>query len=462
MNNQKRDLAVHTFVRILGGVISFASVFLLTYLFPVSEIGQYNLILSSINISVSLGTLWLTQSILRFYHEEKNLGFVISLSFISLFISFVFYLMLAMIFRQPINFWIVSYIFIFGVYSIGDSFFRSTNKIYAYMSLELAISIGKIFPMIVFALIFKSINSIFASQILLIGILLVYLIIKNWKTFQLLDYSINRISFEKYFRFGLPLVGLTISNWVLSASDRYIISFLGNDSQVGIYSTNYMLANSIYMMFSLIVLGAFHPMIMRQWHISKESTEELVSQSIDIYFALMVPLCFFGILKSHILLGFFKGDTYTHYSDIFNWTVLGIFLYGLSMLFHKYFELIEKPSVILLFNLISAIVNIILNFILIPSFGFQIAAFATFLSYLTYIILVYIKMKNRFSIKFNFGNLAIHFIYNLVFLVIDTLLVKNSNLIIFLLEGVIYVLLTILVYQLTNMFKVTDLVKRKV
>lgn len=462
MNNHKRDLIVHTFVRILGGSIAFISVFLLTYIFPVSEIGKYNLILSSINISVSLGTLWLTQSILRYYHKDKNIGFIISLSTYSLITSVVFYLIFALIFKQEINFWILSYIIVFGIYSIGDSFFRSSNKIYSYMFLELAISIGKVFPMYFLAIMFNSINVIFASQILLVGILLIYLIIKNWRLLINLDYKVDRIGFEKYFKYGLPLVGLTISNWVLSASDRYIISFLGNDSQVGIYSTNYLLANSIYMMFALIVLGAFHPMIMREWHVSKKSTEILVSQSIDIYLAMMVPLSFYGILKSHILLGFFKGDSYSNYSTIFNWTVMGIFLYGLSMLFHKYFELIQKTSLILYFNLISAVLNVILNFLLIPYFGFQVAAFATFLSYFAYIVLVYLRTRNHFNLTFKYSHLLVHVIFNIAFYYCDKFLIHGSSLIMFFVEGVIYVGLVLIVYQLANMFKITDLIKKKV
>ncbi|VTS27239.1 exopolysaccharide biosynthesis protein [Streptococcus pseudoporcinus] len=462
MNNHKKDLIVHTFVRILGGLIAFISVFLLTYIFPATEIGKYNLILSSINISMSLGTLWLTQSILRYYHVDKNLGFIISLSIYSLITSVVFYIIFAFIFKQEINFWILTYIVIFGIYSIGDSFFRSSNKIYYYMFLELAISIGKIFPMYFLAITFKSINAIFASQILLVSLLLLYLIIRNFKRISNFNYRVDWIEFKKYLKFGFPLVGLTISNWVLSASDRYIISFLGNNSQVGIYSTNYLLANSIYMMFSLIVLGAFHPMIMREWHISKESTEKLVNQSLDIYLGLMIPLSFYGILKSHILLSLFKGVSYSHYSIIFNWTVLGIFLYGLSMLFHKYFELIQKTSLILYFNMISAVINVILNFILIPYFGFQIAAIATFLSYLTYIILVYLRTRKHFKLKFNSYHLLVHLSFNFFYFVLDKILINNDSLICFFAEGIIYIASVILIYQFTNMFKITNWIRKKV
>lgn len=462
MSNPKRDLVVHAFVRVLGGFISFASVFLLTYLFSASQIGEYNLLLSTINISVSLGTLWLSQSILRFYHDDKNVGLVISLSFFSLLVSVIFYVILALMFQQEINFWILSYIIVYGAYQLGLSFFRGSDKIYHYMIMELAIAIGRIFPMVILSSFFNNINIIFTSQIFWVGILFIFLIIKNWEIFRNLNYKISRTGFLQYFKYGLPLVGLTVSNWFLSASDRYIISFLGNDSEVGIYSTNYFLANSIYMMFSLIVLGAFHPLIMREWKISQRSTEKLVNQSIDIYFTLMIPLTFFGVLKSPILLGLSKGGYYSQYSEIFNWTAIGIFIYGLSMLFHKYFELTDNTITIFNFNLVSAIVNIGLNFLLIPIWGFQIAACTTFLAYIVYIVLVYFKMRGSFKVKLNYRHLIIHTIANCFFYVVDSRFVQDTTVITFLVEGLIYVCFILFVYHVTNLFKITDGLKNRI
>ena len=45
-NKYAKDVGMQAIARIGGGLISFISVFILTYLFDESQIGQYNLILA--------------------------------------------------------------------------------------------------------------------------------------------------------------------------------------------------------------------------------------------------------------------------------------------------------------------------------------------------------------------------------------------------------------------------------
>jgi O-antigen/teichoic acid export membrane protein len=59
------------------------------------------------------------------------------------------------------------------------------------------------------------------------------------------------------------------------------------------------------------------------------------------------------------------------------------------MIGHKGLEIVEKTRTLLMLALVSALLNIGLNFALIPKFGYNGAAFAKFLSYLAYPIFVY-------------------------------------------------------------------------
>lgn len=87
--NYSIDVLMQAIARILGGAITFVSVYLYTYIFNESIIGQYNIVLSTINIIASLGTLWLSQSILRFYDKDDDFGMIISFSLISVIICLV-------------------------------------------------------------------------------------------------------------------------------------------------------------------------------------------------------------------------------------------------------------------------------------------------------------------------------------------------------------------------------------
>ena len=72
----------------------------------------------------------------------------------------------------------------------------------------------------------------------------------------------------------------------------------------------------------------------------------------------------------------------------------GASVWGLSMLVHKGLELQEKTGVMLGLVMVSATINIVLNLLFVPEYGYQAAAVTTFVSYLAYPVLVYV-ITNR-------------------------------------------------------------------
>jgi O-antigen/teichoic acid export membrane protein len=451
-NKYINDVFIQGIARIAGGVISFVSIFILTYLFDESAIGEYNLILSYINLFVSIFTLWLSQSILRYYEDDSQFNTVISFMLLVSIFSTILLFFVSNLLSQGLSIHVYIYLFIMVFYNIFDAYFRRKRELLNYLGLELSLSLGRIFPMIILAIITHDYNVIFISQYVILTIYITLFTIKK-RLLKNFRFNLDMKLLRQYLRFGLPLLGLSISNWVLISSDLYIIKYYTNNENVGIYSTNYSLGNSIYMIFSLILINAFHPIIMKMWDKSKVETELLVSNVVNYYLLFMLPLVFYGCYKSETLLGLFKGSSYSDNNEIFIWTTLGIFVYGLSLLYHKYFELIQKTGYILVFNLIAAIVNVILNVVLIPILGFSVAAFATFLSYLVYLCLVILSTYKHFRINFSWLNVIIIISSIIIFVFCERFIVSEDNMVTFIIEGVIYVSYTICLYQL---FKLVD------
>jgi len=64
------------------------------------------------------------------------------------------------------------------------------------------------------------------------------------------------MSFENiptYLKFGIPLIPMTLAYWVVQSSDRYVIGYFMNVSQVGIYSVAYTLAGAIGVLLSPVL-----------------------------------------------------------------------------------------------------------------------------------------------------------------------------------------------------------------
>ncbi|QWV86334.1 oligosaccharide flippase family protein [Streptococcus parasuis] len=456
-NKYKKDIIVQGIARVMGGGLSFLAVFVLTYIFDESQIGEYNLILVTINVITSIFTLWLSQGILRYYDGKKDIGFAISNMLISGVFSIIMFLFINIVSKQNVSIHAYIYMLVLVFYNIFDAIFRKERHLISYVVLELLLATSRIFPMVVIALITKDYNAVFISQyILMFAYIFIYLLFS--KSIKNISFSVDKKLLFKYLKFGLPLLGLSVSNWLLTSSDRYMIKYFKDDFSVGIYSTNYSLGNSIYMMFALIMINAFHPIIVKAWDKDKVEGRNLISKVLDYYILLVAPLVFYGCLKSKILLGLLKNDTYSEYNDVFIWTVLGIFVYGLSLLYHKYYELTENTGKILMFNLLVAVFNISLNIILIPRMGFSIAAFTTFLAYLMYFALVRASTYKVFNVSFSLNKAIKILVSVILFWILDYKVSPSDNIMTFFIEGFIYVIYTMITYQVFRIIDIRSLV----
>ncbi|RLB02142.1 MAG: hypothetical protein DRG83_09025, partial [Deltaproteobacteria bacterium] len=65
-----------------------------------------------------------------------------------------------------------------------------------------------------------------------------------------------KMSFENiptYLKFGIPLIPMTLAHWVVQSSDRYVIGYFMNVSQVGIYAVAYTLAGALGVLLSPVL-----------------------------------------------------------------------------------------------------------------------------------------------------------------------------------------------------------------
>ena len=111
----------------------------------------------------------------------------------------------------------------------------------------------------------------------------------------------------------------------------------------------------------------------------------------------MIP-CVFGILAiGNKIIYCLCGSAYWNSSNVFIITCVSYTLYGLLQYTNKAWELTAKTKIILNLNIVAAILNIVLNILLIPQYGYVIAAYTTMFSFLIYIILSLYLSKDIFN-----------------------------------------------------------------
>ena len=265
-------------------------------------------------------------------------------------------------------------------------------------------------------------------------------------------FSKGRCFFDKrYWKYGLaftlPLVPHFLSHFVLNQSDRLMISqMVGNDA-AAFYSVSYSIAMAMVIVTNAIN-DSYVPYTFQE--LSKKRIDG-VRRNGHLVLALVGVLCLMLMAFGPEILAVFAGPEYSEAVGIIpplSASVFFIFLY--SMLSNiEYFY--EKTLMISTASIIAAALNIVLNLITIPLFGYHAAAWTTLASYMALAVMHwvfyhriskrelgrdvyqtrYLVMVSFVMLSFSFGMIAFYakplVRYSFLFVVAIVLVVKRKQ-----------------------------------
>ena len=219
----------------------------------------------------------------------------------------------------------------------------------------------------------------------------------RWFNFKLFDFQI----LKQLMVIGLPLFPSFIIYWILNSSDRLMITNMLGNHQTGIYAIGTKVASASHLIYTAFAGGwqyfAFSTMKDQDQVKNNSKVFEYlgVISFISAAFMCAISLNFFEL--------FFKGEYIKGYI-VAPYLFLGPLLLMLFQVIGNQFLVVKKtwPSMIIL--TFGALVNIVLNFWLIPTLGIEGASIATLIGYSTAVIvcsIVLIKFKLMvISVKF--------------------------------------------------------------
>ena len=240
-------------------------------------------------------------------------------------------------------------------------------------------------------------------------------------------------------RLSLPLLPHYLSEMLLSHSDRIMISFLQGVAQAGIYAIVYQISMAV----SLIRQGINSTFIPWFYQALEDKRYEEIRKLTN---GITVLLCAFTLvfnLMAPELLFIAAPASYQVGLPAMPAVMCAcfyIFLYSLFVNFEIYYE---KPSYAAIASVAAALLNIMLNALVIPVFGFVSAGYTTMFSYGFMVILHYLFFRkitkdNRsvatcIDVRFLIiMSIALSVACLLVLLIYDYLLARMSILVIFL------------------------------
>ena len=221
--------------------------------------------------------------------------------------------------------------------------------------------------------------------LLLVAICLYVIIMKKGKVY------ISKHYWKFALTMSLPLIVHTLSKHILDVSDRIMIANMVGNSAVGIYGILYSIS-SLSLIFWNAINASLIPYMFEKLQTGK-SGEKAINNIIQPMLLLYSVICIILTLISPEVIGILATEEYHQAIYIMPPVAAGIYLTSIYNIFGNVLLYHKKTNYIMWATLCSAVVNVVLNYLLISKFGFIAAAYTTLVSYIVLSILQFIAMK---------------------------------------------------------------------
>lgn len=223
---------------------------------------------------------------------------------------------------------------------------------------------------------------------------------KNWFTFR----KFNASLLKQLLKIAVPLFPNFLIYWIFNSSDRVMIANILDVGQAGIYSVGSKLGHASHLIYTAFAGGWQYFAFSTMKEQNQVKTNSLVFEYLGVIsFICTMAVCV--VVKS--LYAVLFPTEYLVGCIISPYLFLAPLLQMLFQVAANQFLVIKKTWPNMMILSIGAVINIILNFILIPRMGIEGAAIATLLGYVVSvavctIVLIAIKLmivKVRFIIS---------------------------------------------------------------
>lgn len=396
--NQYKRLLNNTFIFAIGTFSSKLLVFFMmrfyTDILVPDQMGVADLIMKTTSILYPIVSVSIGQAVIRYGLEKSHrkdevfsigivtvlCGFVISLPF-SPILNFVQYNTSSGTAHSlmPYAYLIYLYVLTSCLQNVCSQFIRAKGmvKLYAVdgifrtmMTILFNILFLAVFQWSIFGYVFSVICADALSTICL------FLIAKLWKYFSFR--KLNTHLWRSMLHYALPLVPAAILVFVIGFSDQMFLARLRDTAESGIYSVSYKIPTLISLVASIFVDA---------WQISsinnntREQQITFFSNVGNAYASIVFIIASGGIMCSKLAMRLIAAPDY-----YIGWTFIPLLAFGagfscLSSFQNSVYTLEKKTFQSFLSTAFAAVINIVLNYLLIPSMGGNGAALATLISY---------------------------------------------------------------------------------
>ena len=444
MLNDLKLLTKHSSIYSVGNMLSrLVGVILIplyTKFISIEMFGLYAIFEVTFQFGQGLLAFGLPMTIFRWLSQEKDVNrhktiFSTTLFFysvISLILLVVVYIskkQLSLIFFNGIHyqfyFFYVSIIIVLLLFiQIITSLLRFENKSIKFVLVQL------------FRFILQLVSTIYfvvKIDIGIKGILFGYIISNLIVLVLLLPYIFRHINFKvdiselkQMIGFGTPLAISGLSSRFLNIGDRYLLGLLTNMEAVGIYTIGYKIVNMMDAFIIQPFQNSFIPMAWKK--LDNANAKRFYSKTLTyLTFILFWIALFIAFFQNEIIHLFSRNSEYYKVSTIMGIVAFGICFKGMATVVKMGMQFSKKTKYIALSVFSAAVMNILLNLLLIPRYSYLGAAIATLLSFIFMLFFSFYMSNKYFKIQYEWNKVLKIIITTILLYIISMNLTFNLS-----------------------------------
>lgn len=430
MNKRNQYLFKNTAIFTLGNLatklINFFLIPLYTNILSTKEYGVIDLVVTVSTIAIPVLTLNVMDSVMRFNLDKNaNNNEITKIGMVVLFYSIIIGIILV-----PISslFVLINnlgiYIYIYCVSSSACQIFLCDLR---GKELLIQYSIGNILNTLLIAIL----NILFLSvmELGISGYLLAYIIANivvavyalivgnGYKAFRT---KVNKKLMYNMLKYSVILIPNSFMWWIMNSSDHLMVTSMVGVSANGIYAISYKLPT---------LISTFTSIFNQAWSysaIKEDDSSDISVYTNKVFKVIILIIMLIGVSMTTFIKPFLRYYVSENYYDAWKYTpflIIGSVYLTLATFMSTSYTVNKDSKGFLFSGTLGALLNIILNWILIPFFGVYGAAFATAFSYISVFIfrLWHTKKYMRYDVKTS------GFIFGSILLIISGGLVYCSN-----------------------------------
>ncbi len=382
----------------------------------------------------------------RFYSAETDKENVIATSTISIFWSSILFLFGALIFRNTLASWAhvdVQYItftiwilVLDALVIIPFSKLRANKRPMMYAIIKIGNVVVNLALNLYFLLVLPKIYADSPDSFLgnmyidnfEIGYIFVSNLLASLLTFVVLSpnyVSLKRnfdvVLWKKMMRYGLPILIAGIAFAVNEHFDKILLGYWLPDniakSEVGAYSACYKLGLFMVLFATAFRLG-IEPFFFS--HSSNENAPQTYAM-ITKYFVIFGSLILLGVIvfADILKLLLLDNESYWEAMKVVPLIILANFFLGIYNNLSVWYKLTDKTIIGAYISIVGALLTLLLNYVLIPTFSYYGSAIATISAYGSMMLISYILGKKHYPIPYDMEKIGSYLGISILFSVIS-------------------------------------------